>query len=258
MKSKENECSYHSCNKKARLKKCNYCSKFFCKEHIASKPAGQPRFKDSGYEAKKFMEEFHRKGGHPCMSYNSHWYDKIRKDKEGSNGIINFLDRNKDTVIYNSHKNYESKSEKSKFKDNISFPHLRIPKIRVNKLFKSLILACLTLIIAYNFESSLWLILEAVTWSYSSVILYAGIFRWANRINLADDLSFFGLSFLGGVVSVLAIWLGFSALIGSILVKNSLSLTLPIIILLVGLFFFGAFIAFRTNRRHHVVGVWRA
>jgi len=80
-KKKNKICQYHSCNSKLHLKKCQYCGKYFCSEHVYAKPPGMPRFKGTSSEDLAFMEEWH-KSGHPCLEYGSIWKTKSQEEIE--------------------------------------------------------------------------------------------------------------------------------------------------------------------------------
>jgi len=135
----------------------------------------------------------------------------------------------------------------------------RLPRMRINRFFTALLLAILTYFLArYFINNSLFLWLEAGAWIYFSFIIYRRAFRWANRVSMADDLAFWGLRILGGAVFIVGIYISFFTLLASAFTKNSASMSIPIFSLLAGLVLLGLFIAFRTNRRHNVVGIWGA
>lgn len=144
-------------------------------------------------------------------------------------------------------------------KKHFHFPRFSFPRIRINSFFKSLILILISYFLAINFRGNvLFLWIEFLASVYFATIVFKGVFRWANRVSMADDLAFFGLRILGAVVAFISIYLFFAVGLASILVKNSAPESIPLYTLVAGLFFLGAFIAFRTNRRHHVVGMWNA
>jgi len=63
------KCSYHLCNRKDAKKKCRYCQKYFCDEHIRAKPPGMPNFHTTNPYLLRKMEEWRKPGGHPCPDY---------------------------------------------------------------------------------------------------------------------------------------------------------------------------------------------
>ncbi|MFH1840023.1 MAG: CAP domain-containing protein [Nanoarchaeota archaeon] len=70
------------CNEKTKLHKCKYCKEYFCKEHLKAKPPGMPRFRGTSHEDHLFMEEWHKPGGHPCVSYLEYWKAKNEREKQ--------------------------------------------------------------------------------------------------------------------------------------------------------------------------------
>ncbi len=146
--------------------------------------------------------------------------------------------------------NYSHKHKKK-------IPRISIPKINI--FFKALTIALITFVLAYyypQYEILLWI--EAGAWSYFSFILFRRAFRWTNKVSMADDLAFFGLRILGGIITIVGMYILFATLIASAIVKGSAYQSIPLYCLLTGLILLGAFIAFRTNRRHKVVGIWES
>ena len=76
-------------------------------------------------------------------------------------------------------------------------------------------------------------------------------------MSAADDLAFFGLRILGGIITFVGIILFATTITASFTIGLAPE-AIPIYCLLAGLIMLGAFIAFRTNRRHRVVGIWGA
>lgn len=66
-------CQYHLCKKETKVYKCKYCKQCFCSEHLKAKPPGMPRFSGTSYEDHLFMNEWHKKNGHPCIPYIKYW-----------------------------------------------------------------------------------------------------------------------------------------------------------------------------------------
>jgi len=122
----------------------------------------------------------------------------------------------------------------------------------------ALLFAILAYFLAAKINNSLFLWLEAGAWIYFSFVLYKDVFVWANRVSMANDLALWGLRILGGLVFFVGMYIGLITLVASALITNSASASIPIFSLLAGLVLLGAFIAFRTNRRHNVVGFWNA
>ncbi len=141
-------------------------------------------------------------------------------------------------------------------------PSCRMPRMnfpRIGPFFVALIVAIASYVLAVKFiENSLFLWIEFFAFAYLTILIYRKPFKWANRVSMADDLSFFGLRILGGIVVVVGFYIGFAVLFASFFVKGSAPAAIPLSCLLFGLVALGVFIAFRTNRRHQVVGFWRA
>jgi hypothetical protein len=222
--------------------RCHYCG-----SHIS----GMPHFC-------KFCGEKH------CDSHLLPEDHNCPKLKRGSGWIVpqktNFRPSD-------SESNYERPYSTRSFGDNhhpspqrkmrFRAPRIRIP--RINIFFKALILAVLTFVLAYYYpQYDLLLWIEAGAWLFFSFILFKKAFRWANRVSMSDDLSFFGLRILGGIITVVGVYVLFATLFASVLVRGSAPQSIPLYCLIAGAIFLGAFIAFRTNRRHHVVGIWNA
>jgi hypothetical protein len=83
------KCGQHSCNERDNLRKCPYCERLFCKEHLGPKPVGMPRFHDTSPLAQKFMDEFHRSDGHACFPYTEKWAEDIEKKDEAYGKALN-------------------------------------------------------------------------------------------------------------------------------------------------------------------------
>lgn len=212
--------------------RCKYCGQTHCSKHLLPEShdcEGLKRYKEKNPERWRNAVTQSYKMPTPKYSHRSSWRSR------------------------RSHRPRRSYSEKK-----FSIPSLRMPRIRVHKILKVFLFALVTLYLAFTFQSDILLILEFGVWSYFSFLFYKKAFRWANSASMADDLSFFGMRIVGAVCSVVSVWIGFAVFLSTLFVKNSLPIKIPFITFLAGLFFLGAFIAFRTNRRHHVVGVWRA
>jgi hypothetical protein len=132
------------------------------------------------------------------------------------------------------------------------------PKFKLNIFFISLVLAIGTFFLAFYVHKGIFIFLEVLAWIYFSYYIYRGVFRWVNRINLGNDLAFFGLKALAVIIILVGFYVGFAVLLSFVLVKNFTSLGVILSILLLGLMVLCGFILFRTNRRHQVIGVWRA
>ncbi len=90
---KEGRCSYHQCDYKGELERCDHCGEYYCKEHLNPKPPGTPKFKSTSKEDLEFMEKW-REDGHPCVPYGREWR-KQRKDKEKGKSFKKALDKTK-------------------------------------------------------------------------------------------------------------------------------------------------------------------
>ncbi len=216
------KCSY--CKKKienALPHKCKFCRLIHCDNHLL--PEGH---NCSGLKPAK---HFRFKRNIKSYSETDASYNKSRRDNYDKHKQINY---------------------KIKFK---------FPRLKINRTFQALILAILTYILAVNFTNySIFLWIEAGAWLYFSFFLYKRVFKWANEVRMSDDLAFFGLRILGGVVLVIGVYVGLFVLLKSALIEGSVTYYIPIYSLLLGLIVLGTFIGFRTNRRHKVVGFWRA
>ena len=76
------ECEYHLCDKKGKVYKCEYCGKYFCEEHLRSKPPGMPRFGGTSTEDALLMEEWRRPDGHPCPRFYEFWREEQQKKEK--------------------------------------------------------------------------------------------------------------------------------------------------------------------------------
>ncbi|MFH1637308.1 MAG: hypothetical protein ABIB71_02685 [Candidatus Woesearchaeota archaeon] len=75
------ECSYHLCDKKTNLHKCEYCGKLYCKKHLSPKPPCRPSFYSRGKHSAVLQEEWRREDAHPCVDYLEHREaERKRKD----------------------------------------------------------------------------------------------------------------------------------------------------------------------------------
>ncbi|MEM2865666.1 MAG: AN1-type zinc finger domain-containing protein [Candidatus Hadarchaeales archaeon] len=88
-KIREGECSYHSCDKPAKVE-CPHCHKRFCEEHAQPMPPYLPDFDSSGVMSKLEREKWREGQSHPCPPY----YDYLQsKKKEESNGYWRALEK---------------------------------------------------------------------------------------------------------------------------------------------------------------------
>jgi len=218
-----NGCAYCGRDLRGLPHKCKFCGQIHCSKHL--------------------LPEDHNCQG---LKHPKHFGDSIKKE--------NYLNSQKRKDFHYPRLRYNH-HHRSNF--NFHMPKIRLP--RISQFFKALIVALLSYFLAtYFLGNDIFLWLEAGAWIYFSFVFYKKAFRWANRVSMADDLSFFGLRVLGAIVTLGGIYFGFAVLFASVFVKNSAQIAIPLACLLLGLIALGAFIAFRTNRRHPVVGIWRA
>lgn len=159
------------------------------------------------------------------------------------------------------HNRYNTENQHISHTNSFNRPYrkrFRVKMPKLNRFIISLILAIATFFLAFYVHYTLLVVLEAIAWIYFSYNLYIGLFKWANRVNMGNDLAFFGLRILAGIIVLVGIYVGFVLMLSSVLVRNSASVVVPLFILLLGLIIFAGFIVFRTDRRHQVIGVWRA
>jgi hypothetical protein len=137
-------------------------------------------------------------------------------------------------------------------------PRIRLP--RISKFFLVLIVAVASYFLAFYYpKNTLFLWIEFFAWAYLTILIYRKPFRWVNRVSMANDLTFFGLRVLGAIIDIVIIYFSLGFLFASMLVGGTPApINIPIFCLLAGLFGLSTFILFRTNRRHNVIGVWRA
>lgn len=78
---KRSICFYHLCRKRGLVHKCSYCGEFFCEKHLKATPPGPPRFTERDEEDRRFMQEWHKEGGHPCVPYLDVFKEEMRKQE---------------------------------------------------------------------------------------------------------------------------------------------------------------------------------
>lgn len=200
---------------------CKYCGKTHCSKHL--------------------VPENHNCSG--LKNIPKDFGDRARYNVNASHRRENIENQ------YTHHTNSFNKPYHKRFR-------VKMPKL--NSFVVSIILAIATFFLAFYVNYTLTIILEVIVWIYFSCKLYVGAFKWANRVNMGNDLAFFGLRILAGIIVLVSIYVGFVLMLSSILVKNSVPIVIPLFILLFGLIILGVFIVFRTNRRHNIVGIWRA
>src|SRR3989344_8847102 len=99
-KSNFGTCHYHLCRKRIDVHQCKYCSESFCSEHLKAKPPGFPRFSSTKPSDSLFMEEWHKKGGHPCVPYFNYWeQENKRKGDEYGQALDRILRRPKEHKV---------------------------------------------------------------------------------------------------------------------------------------------------------------
>ncbi len=186
-----------------------------------------------------------------------HCYEHLLPENHNCTGMSNKREWGRSSKSSWRSNRHNSRWDRSDYEPR-SRSTFRLPRIRISLFFKALVLAAATFFLAYNFNSTLTLVLEAGAWIYFAWVLYKKAFRWANRVSMADDLAFWGLRLLGIAVVFVGVYIAFFGLLAAALTPGSAPTAIPLFVLLAGLVLLGVFIAFRTNRRHHVVGVWRA
>lgn len=219
-------CSYCGRNFEGLPHICKYCGRAHCSKHLLPENHNCQGLKNpkSFGDVKRTPVQYREKNYHYNPNFHRHHFE-----------------------------NRGNRFKKNKF----HMPRIRVP--RLNKLIIAIIIAVATYFLAVSFiGNDLFLWLYAGACIYATILIYKPAFRWANRVNMANDLSFFGLRILGGAVVLIGIYFGFAVLFASLFVRNSAPITIPLVCLLLGLIALGGFIAFRTNRRHRLVGIWRA
>lgn len=63
-------CSHYDCNRKVKLRRCKYCKKLFCKEHLNPRAPSLPNLGHGNRSTKSKKEE--KAPGHPCPDYYDH------------------------------------------------------------------------------------------------------------------------------------------------------------------------------------------
>lgn len=222
---------------------CKYCGEIHCSKHLLPES-----HECSGLEHPKKFPLF---GGKEREKTNSFFINPFRSNSTSQEV----------TLTPSRHRFDSLTSERVHHKSKFRLPQIRFPRLR--RSVKTFLIAWILAIVTYFLAASyignstlLWI--ETIAWIYFTWIIYRGAFRWANRVSMADDLAFWGLRILGGFVVFIGLYVGFAVLFASFFVNNSAPLAIPLGCLLFGLILLGAFIAFRTNRRHNVVGIWRA
>lgn len=221
--SNSTECSFCHKSVEGLPHKCKYCGEIHCNDHIVPE-------------------------SHNCIGLNN-----IKRDF----GISN---RNNSTSSWGDTQSQHYPKQFRERKQRFHKPHFsfRLPRFRMSKFIKALLIAVAGFLLAYYYKNTLTLWIEAFAWIYFTFILYRKAFRWANRVSMADDLKLWGLRSLGVIVFIVGVYACFAVGVASIFTKNPAPMSIPMFTLLGGLVLLGMFIAFRTNRRHQVVGIWRA
>jgi len=214
---------------------CKFCGKTHCPKHVVPESHKCQGLKPVRYFGENIRRENYKR---PLETQETHTYQP-------------------NITRYNPHSHEREHTPNHRGRTNFKMPKIKLP--RINKFFVALVVAVISYFLATKFiENNYFLWIEVGACGYLAFLIYKPAFKWANRVSMADDLSFFGLRILGAVVVFVGLYFGFAVLFASIFVRNSAPVIIPIVCLLGGLIILGGFIAFRTNRRHHVVGIWRA
>ena len=88
---KKEKCNYHLCNRVGDFKQCKFCGNYFCEEHINPRIPQTPMFKSKSPETWAYMEEWHKKGGHPCVPYVDYWETHQEEEKQKWGNTLNKL-----------------------------------------------------------------------------------------------------------------------------------------------------------------------
>lgn len=228
-KTYSNGCNYCGKSISGLPHHCRFCGEKHCGNHLLPENHKCPDIKkDSGWGTSHRTQSYRTRNHHEDKSHSSS-SRHVRKTRHSR-------------------------------KHKLRLPRIRLPRIRlprINLFFKSLFLALITFFLATQYpQQNILLWIEAGAWIYFSFIVYRGAFRWANNVSMGDDLAFFGLRILGGIITFVGVYLMFATMFAAMFVKGSAPTAIPIVSLIVGLILLGVFIAFRTNRRHRVVGIW--
>lgn len=84
---KSKECSYHLCENKGNLVKCDYCEKKFCKEHIEARPASVQGIGDDYINDKG--KKLNNSNSHPCIPFIDIIREKEKLQKWRENEALN-------------------------------------------------------------------------------------------------------------------------------------------------------------------------
>lgn len=131
-------------------------------------------------------------------------------------------------------------------------------KFHISRMWKSLAISIALLFAADYFHISFLTFVTFCSWCYSSFLVYRKAFRWINSQNMGNDLTFFGLKLLSGVMLFFITIFTWSFIFAFLTTPNSAIASIPFVTLLGGLWLLCLFIVFRTDRRHHIVGIWNA
>jgi len=117
--------------------------------------------------------------------------------------------------------------------------------------------------LAFYLKNGIGYFIEFCAWCYLDYFIYRSAFNRVNRMHLGNDLSFFLLRAIGAISAAIGVMFVWAFLYGQLMTGlqtgiDTTAITLPFIVLFMGLIMLSAFIAFRTNRRHRVVGIWNA
>ncbi len=154
------------------------------------------------------------------------------------------------------HKYHKHKKKKHNNVHKRGKKKFRLPIVSI--FFKSLFIALASFLLAFYMPNNITLLVEAAAWIYFSFVLFRGRFLWANNIYAGNDLNFWGLGLIGFLSAFFGVIITIIFTIRAIFIDGSAIMNIPILTLSIGLIILGAFISFRTERRHQTVGVWRA
>jgi len=121
--------------------------------------------------------------------------------------------------------------------------------LKNENIITSIVIALAISALAFYTKSNLLKWISALSWIFADYFIYRKAFQATNKLDLSNDLAFFGIRILGGIISFVGLFFGILFLVAGLVIGGD-PLSVGFGIIMLGLAVLGAFIAFRTQRRY--------
>lgn len=110
--------------------------------------------------------------------------------------------------------------------------------------------------LAFHFNNPTLKTINLIAWVVADFFVYSGAFGYVNNLDLSNDLTYWVMRIVGGLIGVIGLFFGGLFFFAG-LASNMDPISIGIGILLLGLFLLAAFIELRGKRRATGLYIWK-